>query len=364
MKLKEICNHLELIAPKYYSESYDNVGLICGNEDWEISAALITLDCIEAVLDEAIDKNCNLIIAHHPIVFSGLKNITGSNYIERTIIKAIKNDIAIYAIHTNLDNLINGVNGEIANRLGLENVKVLRPYHGSLRKLSVFVPNSHLEEVRNSLFEAGAGTIGNYDNCSFVGEGQGSFKAGENTDPFVGEKGKLHLENEVKLEMVFIAPILGKVIHALLQSHPYEEVAYDVYKLENTDETKGSGIIGDLQEEISFDEFFDTLKRQMKVSVVRHTKPHKDRVRKIAVCGGSGSFLLPDAIAKSADVFVSADFKYHQFFDADGKIIIADIGHFESEQFTPDLLQRFLQEKIPNFATYLSSTSTNPINYY
>lgn len=363
MKISEIINYLEQFAPKSLQESYDNSGLIVGNPSKEISSALICLDSLEAIIDEAIEQGSELIIAHHPIVFKGLKSITGKNYIERIILKAIKNDIAIYAFHTNLDNIKLGVNLKIGQKIGLNNLQILKPKKGILQKLVFFSPTEHTEKIRNAIFEAGAGEIGNYDSCSFSVSGSGTFRAGNDAEPFVGKKGEIHKEEENRIEFIFPAYKKRNIINALKENHPYEEVAYDVYALENEFSEVGSGMIGDLPVEMAMEDFLDRLKINLKLDCIRHTTLIKEKVSKVAFCGGSGSFLLNDAIAQGADVFVSADFKYHQFFDANNRIVIADIGHYESEQYTPEIIQDYLKEKIPNFATYLSKVNTNPINY-
>lgn len=364
MRIKDIINYLEAFAPPDYQESYDNAGLITGNRDWELKGAVLCLDAIEDVIDEAIAKKCNLVIAHHPIVFSGLKKITGSNYIERVIIKAIKNDIAIYAIHTNLDNVSHGVNAMISQKLGLENVRVLAPMKGALRKIITFCPENSVDKVRTALSEAGAGVIGNYSECSYNVDGFGTFKGDDSSNPSVGEKNKLEKVNEVKLEMIFPFAAKSRIINALLSVHPYEEVAFDIIKLENKEKSLGAGMVGELPEAIPVELFLKQLKKKMDCKVVRHTSAVKASVKKIALCGGAGSFLLANAIGVGADVFISGDFKYHQFFDADGKIMIADIGHYESEQFTPNLLYDILHKKFSNFALHLSEVNTNPIKYY
>lgn len=363
MKLKEITNHIESIAPLAYQESYDNAGLICGQPDMEINSALICLDSTEAVLDEAIKMGCNLVIAHHPIIFSGLKKITGKNYVERVIIKAIQNNIAIYAAHTNLDNIYNGVNSKIAEKLGLIDCSVLAPQKNGLKKIITFVPKKNADAVRNSMFAAGAGVISNYDECSYNTEGTGTFRAGEGANPFVGELGKQHQEKEVKIEMIYNAHIELDLIRALETVHPYEEVAYDLIFLSNNNTRIGSGIIGEFAQEMAEIDFLKHLKTVMKAEHVRYTALRNKKVKKVAICGGSGSFLLTNAIQKGADIFVSADFKYHQFFDAENRIVIADIGHYETEQYTSELFYEILREKFNTFALHLSKINTNPIKY-
>ncbi|HEU4717579.1 MAG TPA: Nif3-like dinuclear metal center hexameric protein, partial [Bacteroidia bacterium] len=330
----------------------------------EITGAVVALDSTEAVVEEAIRNNCNLVIAHHPIVFSGLKKFTGKNYVERTIIKAIKNDIAVYAIHTNLDNVQAGVNAMIAKKLSLKNTRILSPKENLLRKLVTFCPKTEAEKVRNALFEAGAGAIGNYDECSFNAEGTGTFRGNEQTNPYVGEKGKRHLENEERIETIYPQHLEGRILAALRASHPYEEIAYDIYPLLNKWQQVGSGMTGETETVFSLEDFLAHVKRSLAVPVIRYTPVEGKKVKKVAVCGGSGSFLLNDAIRAGADVFITADYKYHQFFDGDGKIVVMDVGHFESEQFTIQLLADFLKQKFPTFAVRQTGVNTNPITYY
>ena len=363
-KLKEVTKYFENIAPLSLQESYDNAGLIVGNANAEISSVLVTLDVTEEIIDEAINKKAQLIVAHHPIIFSGLKKITGKNYVERTIIKAIKNDIAIYAAHTNIDSITGGVNSKICEKLQLENCKILQPVSGQLKKLVTFIPVEYSDKVRETVFAAGAGTIGNYDSCSFTAEGEGTFRGNENSQPFVGEKGKIHSEKEVRFETIFPAYLQVKIIQALINSHPYEEVAYDIYPLDNKFDKVGMGMIGSFAVPKSEKDFLAQLKNTFNTGVIKHTALKNKKVKKVAVCGGTGSFLLKQAIAAGADFFVSADFKYHEFFDAENRIVIADIGHFESEQFTKELFYELLTKKFPKFALHLSEVNTNPVFYF
>lgn len=363
MKISEITDYLERLAPLSYQEDYDNSGLLVGNKNKEISAALISLDCTEDIVEEAIQKGCGLIISHHPIVFRGLKRFNGNSYVERVIIKAIKNDIALYAIHTNFDNVLNGVNSKIAQKIGLQDCRILSPKTALLKKLVTFCPVSHADKVRSALFEAGAGNIGNYSECSFNLDGYGTFKAGEHTNAYVGEKGQLHEEAEVRIETILPVQLEASVIKALLNSHPYEEVAFDVYPLTNSFNNVGSGLIGSLTEEMDELPFLQMVKNNLHTKVIRHTNLMGKKVLKVAVCGGAGGFLLQSAMRQGADVFITADYKYHEFFDADGKIVIADVGHFESEQFTQELLFEIIRKNFANFALHLTGKNTNPINY-
>jgi dinuclear metal center YbgI/SA1388 family protein len=364
MKIADVISHLESLAPLSLQEHYDNAGLLTGNAAWECTGILCTLDATEAVVEEAVRTGCNLVVAHHPIIFGGLKKITGRNYVEKAVIAAIKKDIALYAIHTNLDNVLGGVNGRIADQLSLINRSILSPKAATLKKLFTFVPLEQAEQVRAAIFAAGAGHIGQYSECSFGVEGTGTFKGSEGTNPFVGEPGKRHYEKELKIEVIFPAWLQGRVVRALLNAHPYEEVAYDVVELANEHPQIGAGLIGELPEPLDERAFLQRLKEAFGLTVIRHTALLNRPVRRVAVCGGAGSFLVSKALAAGADVYVTADMKYHEFFDANGRMVIADIGHFESEQFTTDWLGAVLQEKFPNFAVLKSKVRTNPVFYF
>lgn len=364
MRIKDITNYLESLAPLSTQESYDNSGLICGDKTIEVTNALISLDCTEDIIQEAIDKGCNLVISHHPIVFSGLKTFTGKNYVERTVIKAIKNDIAIYAIHTNLDNYEFGVNKKIGDLLNIKSPKILAPNATSISKLVTLVPNSHKNKVLEALFSAGAGDIGQYSECSFSTEGQGSFKASKDANPFVGNINERHLESETKIEVIVPNHKVNKVLTELIKSHPYEEVPYDIIQLQNENKNEGSGMIGELDNEMDTVEFLQFLKDTFKCGIIKHTELITSKVKTIAWCGGSGSFLLRNAKQQGAHIFITGDFKYHEFFDAENQTIIADIGHFESEQFTIELISELLSKKFIKFAPCLTEINTNPVKYF
>lgn len=370
MKIKDVITVLEELSPLAYSEGFDNTGLLVGDKKASVTGILITLDTLESVVDEAIEKGCNLIVSFHPIIFSGLKKLTGSSYVERTVQKAIKHDIAIFSNHTALDNSWNGVNAKICEKLGLKNRKILIPQKGTIKKLTTFVPIKDAENVRNALFQAGAGTIGNYDNCSFNIEGIGSFKGNEDSCPEVGEKGELRFENEIQIGVTFARNLQSKVLKSLFTAHPYEEVAYEISTLENNNQHIGMGMIGELETPMDELEFLKFLKKTMKTDCVRHSTLLGKSIKKVAVLGGSGSFAIDAAKGAGADIFISADFKYHDFFRAENAIILADIGHYESEQFTKELLYSFLKKKMINFAPVLSEgeiilseINTNPISY-
>ncbi len=364
MKIADIRKVLEDIAPLSLQESYDNAGLLTGSNEWEISGILCALDVTEEVIDEAIENGDNLIVSHHPVIFSEIKSVTGKTITERILIKAIKNDIAIYASHTNLDNVDNGVNKKIGEKLGLSNCKILSPGKNKLVKIVTFVPEDHAAKVRKALFTAGAGHIGNYDSCSYNLAGQGTFRGGEGTNPYVGEKGKLHVENEIRIETVVPKDRINKCIAAMIKSHPYEEVAYDIYPIENEYNKIGAGMIGEFKRPVSHIEFMELIKTTFKIPVIRYSGKIMEAYSKIAVCGGSGSFLIKKAIHENSDAFLTSDIKYHQFFETEQKILLCDIGHYESEQFTKEIFYDLLNKKISTFAVHLSSIVTNPIKYF
>jgi dinuclear metal center YbgI/SA1388 family protein len=364
MKIREITSFLETLASPALQESYDNVGLLIGDPDWNCTGIITSLDATEAVVQEAIDKKCNLIVAHHPIIFSGLRRITGKNYVEQTIITAIKNDIAIYAIHTNLDNVLHGVNASMADKLGLINRKILQPKKDSLKKLFTFVPVEFAENVRSAIFNAGGGHISNYSECSFNTAGQGTFKPGEGTNPFTGKRGIRHTEDEIKIEMIFPTWQEKAILAAMIDAHPYEEVAYDIIALDNQNQQVGSGLVGDLPNSLDENEFLTLLKEKFNLFVIRHTTLLGKPVRRIALCGGAGSFLIGAAEAAEADFYLTGDVKYHEFFDANNRLVFADIGHYESEQFTIDLLFDVLTQKFPTFAIQKTGVKTNPVHYF
>nr|WP_321231734.1 Nif3-like dinuclear metal center hexameric protein [uncultured Psychroserpens sp.] len=363
MIVQDVINHLEALAPIAYAEDFDNVGLLIGDKNAKISGVLVTLDTLETVVDEAIEKDCNLIVSFHPIIFKGLKSLTGKNYVERTVLKAIKNDIAIYAIHTALDNALKGVNDIICNTLGLVNKSILIPQKGTIKKLTTYVPVGNANTLRTQLFKVGAGNIGNYDNCSFNAEGTGTYRGNEGSNPTLGKKGELHEEQEVQISVTFNKHIESKLLSTLFEHHPYEEVAFEVTTLDNYNQNIGMGMVGELKNEQSTTLFFEFLKEKMNVSCIRHSEISKASVKKIAVLGGSGSFAISAAKRVGADVLITADLKYHDFFSAENDIILADIGHYESEQFTKNFLVDYLSKKITNFAVVLSTTNTNPVKY-
>ncbi len=363
MKIGEITNYLESIAALSLQESYDNSGLLIGNKNNTVTKAIITLDVTEEIIEEAIEKKCELIISHHPVIFNGIKRINGNTHIEKILIKAIKNDLAIYAIHTNLDNIENGVNSVLCKKIGLQNTSILKPKNNILQKLITFCPEKYADGIRKVIFEAGAGQIGNYDSHSFNTIGKGTFKALKDAKPFVGKANELHFETEIKIEAVFPFYLGKNIITALKETHPYEEVAYDIFPLLNEYSSVGSGMIGILEKEYDELSFLEEIKKKLNIACIRHSALRDKKIKKVAVCGGAGSFLIHDAINAGADIFFSGDIKYHDFQEADNKIIIADIGHYESEQFTKELLYSILKKNFPKFALQISEINTNPVNY-
>lgn len=362
MIVQDVINYLEELAPLHYAEDFDNVGLLVGSKNEQVKGVLVTLDTLESVVDEAIEKNCNLIISFHPIIFKGLKKINGNSYVERVVIKAIQNNIAIFAIHTALDNCLQGVNDIICNTLNLSNKTILLPQQGTIKKLTTYVPSDNAETLRAALFNVGAGTIGNYKNCSF-NIGVGTYQGNEDSNPVKGKKGELHQEKETQISVTFQKHLESKILKTLFENHPYEEVAFEVTTLDNYNQTIGMGMVGELENELKTEDFLAYVKKKMNVSVIRHSKIIKKTVRRIAVLGGSGSFAIPAAMAANADVFITSDLKYHDFFSAEDQIILADIGHYESEQFTKNFLADYLSKKITNFAVVLATTKTNPVKY-
>ena len=364
MIINDVITHLEELAPLNYAEDFDNVGLLVGNKNSKLTGALVTLDTIESVVDEAIEKNCNLIVSFHPIIFKGLKKLTGKNYVERTVLKAIENKIAIYAIHTALDNALEGVNNIICNALNLQNKKILLPKSETIKKLTTYIPIDKAENLRNDLFNAGAGHIGNYSNCSFNVDGTGTFKGNENSNPTIGKVNELHKEKETKLTVIFESHLEAKLIKTLNNCHPYEEVAYEVITLNNKNQTKGMGMVGELENSLSETDFLNLIKKTFGTPVIRHSHFTNKPIKKVAVLGGSGSFAIQQAKLVGAEAFITADLKYHDFFTAENGILLADVGHYESEQFTKNFLVSYLSKKITNFAVVLSTTITNPVKYF
>jgi len=364
MIIKTVIEHLKAYAPLDYAEDFDNVGLIVGDKNQVLNGVLITLDTTEKVIDEAIELNCNLILSFHPIIFAGIKKVNPTNYVNKTVIKAIKNDIAIYAIHTALDNSFHGVNKMISDKLNLKNNKILIPQNGTIKKLTTYVPIKQAAHLREKLFDVGAGQIGNYSNCSFNIEGQGSFEGNEDSEPVVGKKGKTHYENETQINITFAKHLENKILLQLFEHHPYEEVAYEIETLENHNQHIGMGMIGTWDEPLDENSFLEFLKKTFKIPFIKHSKKIGKPIQKVALLGGSGAFAIKHAINSNADAYITADLKYHDYFKAEGKILLADIGHYESEQYTKQLLYSYLKENFTNFAVVLSNTNTNPVQYY
>ena len=363
MKINEIISVLEQMAPVAYAEDFDNVGLLIGNPQSDVSGILVSHDALENVIDEAISKHCNLIVCFHPIIFSGLKKINGNNYVERAVIKAIKNDIAIYAVHTALDNHQDGVNKIFCNALGLNNTKILIPKQDFIRKLITYTVPENADKIRAALFEAGAGTIGNYDHCSFNSDGFSTYMGNADSNPIIGNKGELTIADEIKIEVTFKKYQQSKILKALFDNHIYEEVAYEIYDLKNEHQSIGLGMTGELETAMDEKDFLQFVKDKMHSGSIRHSQLINNKIKKVAVLGGSGSFAIKHAIQSGADAFLTADLKYHNFYEAENQLLLVDVGHFESERFTKNYIVDFLRKKIPNFAIVLSEENTNPVKY-
>ncbi len=364
MTVAQIAAGLEKLAPLPFAEDFDNVGLLVGDPGMEVTGVLVTLDTLETVLDEALNKKCNLVVSFHPILFQGIKRLTGATYVERVVARAIEHRIAIYSMHTALDNVREGVSRKLGEVLGLRRMHTLVPKKGQIKKLVTYVPEASREGLLERLFQAGAGQLGNYTHCSFTNPGTGSYLPGEQAQPAVGQQGKLSREPEQQLHITFTADREKAVLRALLENHPYEEVAYEISTLENAYQHLGMGMVGDLDQPMEAKAFLQQLRDRLHTPCIRHSPLTEKPVRRVAVLGGSGAFAIGAARAAMADFLVTADLKYHQFYQAEGQLVIADVGHYESEQFTKNLLADYLSEKFPNFAIHLSETQTNPVNYF
>ena len=364
MRIQDVINHLEALAPLSYAEDFDNVGLLVGDKNEQVTGILVTLDTLESVVDEAIEKKCNLIVSFHPIIFKGLKKLNGNSYVERVAIKAIKHNIALFAIHTALDNSILGVNDILCDTLGIKNKKILLPQKDTIKKLTTYVPLDDADTLRNALFESGAGHIGNYEHCSFNVNGIGTFKGNGNSNPVKGKKGEFHRENEVQISVTFQKHLESKILKSLFENHPYEEVAFEIISLDNYNQNIGMGMVGELENDIKTEDFLSFVKDTLHIPCIKHSKIIKNKVKNVAVLGGSGSFAISAAKSANADIFLTSDLKYHDFYTAENQIILADIGHYESEQFTKTFLVDYLSKKFTNFAVVLSTTNTNPVKYF
>lgn len=363
MRIRELLQTIEQIAPLPLQESFDNSGVQVGDTNQEAKGVLVCIDVTENVILEAVNLNCNLVVSHHPIAFRSFKSLTGKTYVERSMILAIKHDIVLYAAHTNLDNALQGINSHLAEMLNLQNVRILSPQKNNLLKLATFAPTTYAEAIRNALFNAGAGHIGNYDSCSYNLEGKGTFRAGKGTHPFCGNIGEIHTEQEVRIETILPAFRQKEVLRALMAVHPYEEPAYDLYPLANDWSGAGSGVVGTLPEEMDEEEFLYLLKDTFRLTTLQHSPFRGTPVRDVAICGGSGAFLIPKAMAYGADVFITGEAKYNDFYDVEDKLLLATIGHYESEVCSKEIFFDVLSKKYPTFAIHKSGFDINPVNY-
>ncbi|MFN7279524.1 MAG: Nif3-like dinuclear metal center hexameric protein [bacterium] len=364
MTIGEIINMLETVAPPSLQESWDNSGLLTGRSTTDCSGVLLALDVTDAVLSEAVSRGCNLVVAHHPMIFRGLKRIDEDEPTGRLTAFAIRHDLAVYAMHTNLDNIIGGVNGVLADRFGLTDRRVLQPMNGQLMKLVCMIPEGHLEAVSRAVFEAGAGRIGDYEDCGFTTSGIGTFTPMSGANPFIGAEGRPETVREHRFEVILPAWRQRPVLAAMRSAHPYEEVAFDLVKLENEWSGVGSGIIGRLPAPMTEAAFLEHVKAVTGLPVLRHSRLTGRPIQTLALCGGAGAFLIRRAVGVRADAYLTGDLKYHDFFEPDGRLLLADIGHYESEHSAVDLLYNILTKKNHTFAVLKSETDTNPVNYH
>ncbi len=369
MRCSEIITYFEEWAPKEISWQRDNVGLQVGSFEREVKNILISLDFTDRVLDDAIKKRCNLIITHHPFLFNPLRKIDTSKDRKSILLeKLIKNDITLYSAHTNLDFTKEGVSFQLARKLKLKNISFLVNLKSNQYKIIVFVPADAVDKVAQAIFNAGGGIIGQYSHCSFRTPGVGTFFGSEKTNLAVGKKISFEKIDEVKLEVLVNSWKQHKVISAMIKSHPYEEVAYDVIPVENSNVNYGSGAVGELENPISPGDFLNHVVRNLKIKNFRYTKGKNSKIRRVAVCGGSGSDLIRDAVNQNADAFITADLKYHTFQDYEGKIMLVDAGHYETEIHSLDEVKRrltnFLHERNSKVKIFKYSGSTNPIVFF
>lgn len=363
MKVREILESLEHFAPLPLQDSFDNAGLQVGVTEVEATGTLLCLDVTEAVVDEAISLGFNLIISHHPLIFKSCKSITGKDYIGRCIFKAIKNDIVIYSAHTNLDNVVKGVNAKMAEKIGLKNIRILSARNDALLKLVVYVPSEYVGSVREALFAAGCGCIGQYDSCSYSCEGKGTFRPLEGTRPFCGVIGKLHTASEVRVETILPAHCKADVLQVLLDNHPYEEPAFDFYPVRNDWSQVGAGVVGELEKPMECRDFLWKVKQTFGVECIRHNGFNDRKIATVALCGGAGAFLIPQALHGKADAFVTGEIKYHEYFGYENDILLVQAGHYESERYTIELFSEVLGKSFPGLRIRQTECNTNPIKY-
>ncbi|MBP5687674.1 MAG: Nif3-like dinuclear metal center hexameric protein [Muribaculaceae bacterium] len=362
MKVKEITDAIEAVAPLYLQESWDNSGMQVGDQDSEVTGVVLCTDVREEIVDEAIERGANMIISHHPLLFRGLKKIVGRSYQERIVAKAIKNDITIYCAHTNMDSAVGGVNFKMAEKLGMTGVRVLDPQQGTQRKIVVFVPTEAVAMVEKAMCDAGAGRLGNYDNCTYSMNGEGHYRALDGAEPWAGKVGEKHSEPEVRLEVLVHKALCGRVVAAMIKAHPYEEPAFDIIALENGDKYAGLGVIGDVEPQDARG-FLEKVKNAFEVEAVRYSGNLDRQVRRVAMCGGAGADFIGLAMSQGADVYITGDMKYHEFQGNEERIILADIGHYESEHYTKEIFYDIISKKNPNFAVDFAKSEKNQVKY-
>lgn len=364
MTIKDVISKIEKRISISQAEDFDNVGLLCGLPERNVSGILVCHDALENVVEEAIVKNCNLIVCFHPIIFSGLKSLTGKNYVERAVLKAIENKIAIYAIHTAWDNDFFGVNAGICNHLGLKNLNILQPKKNNLKQLNVYVPKDHSENLKEALFDAKAGNIGFYDECSFTTEGSGTFRPIAGSKPFSGEQNVRENADEVMISVIFESFKQNQIVSEMKSAHPYEEVAHQIISLDNENQYSGLGMFGEFETEMDEAEFLKFVKDKFNLEIIKHSDFTGKKIKRVGVLGGSGASGIKSALAKKCDAYLTGDLKYHDYFLAESKMLLCDIGHYESEQFVGEQLFEILSQNFSTFAVLKSSEKTNPVNYF
>jgi len=366
MTCGEIIKILETWAPREISLERDNPGLQVGSGKNIVKNILLSLELTMDVINESIAKECNLIITHHPLIFHPVKSLDFQRDKNSMLIeKLIKNDLTLFSAHTNLDFTKNGVSFELAKMLGLKGIDFLVNLSANQYKISVFVPGDHVEEVADAIFNAGGGIIGEYSRCSFRTGGTGTFFGSNKTTPFLGEKGKQEQVSEIKLEAIADSWKLGGIISAVINAHPYEEPAYDIYPLKNKNINYGMGAVGELDKQLGREEFLKYVSEKLKAKCLKYTSGKSESIKKIAVCGGAGTELLKEAVQSGADAFVTADVKYHTFHDAQGKILLVDAGHYETEIHVLNQIEKELSTAAENnFKIFKYSGSTNPVIIY
>jgi len=365
MTIKQVTQFLEQKFPLYLQEDFDNCGVQCGDVRQEITGAMVCFEMSEQVIDEAIAEGCNLVISHHPLILKrGITKILPTDRVGAMICKALAHNMVLYSMHTNIDSGVGGGNDVFAEKLNLQNVKVLEPHKGLYRKLVVFVPKENAEALKSALFEIGCGVQGNYDSCGYTVHGQGQFRPLKGANPHIGEENQLEHVEEERIEMIYPTGLQRTVVQAIYEHHPYEEPAFDLLPLENESRTIGLGRIGELPKVMPVSEFLECLKDKLGFEHCRYAGDTTKMIHKVAVCGGGGSSFIDLAIASGADAYVSGDFKYHDFFKSHSGTLLVDIGHYEGEYFIKNIIHQQIKENFTNFAALISKMEKVEVKYF